>query len=304
MGQSYQNLEILLVDDASTDGSGERCNWWALRDSRIRLIHLQKGGAGAARNEALDRAQGQLIGFVDADDWIASDHIESLVKLIVDKDADLAIGASSYVYEDGSVVSKYIQVGVVPVEKEEAFKYVNLPGYFGVAPWDKLARAELFDAIRFPDIAGGGEDYVVAYALLDRARKIMYDSFPRYYYRQRARSLSNRSGNVAINHTDATQAMVELVRRKYPSALPYAAYGHVAASLGAYNSVLRSGETRRYASYLEQVRTLMRRERQSFQDVVPLSRARRIQLWLVGYCPSVYRVAYFIYKSAFPRRAE
>ena len=67
--QTYVNLEIILADDGSTDGSGERCDWWASQDDRIHTLHLENGGAAAARNAALDVSRGELIGFVDSDDW-------------------------------------------------------------------------------------------------------------------------------------------------------------------------------------------------------------------------------------------
>ena len=76
VNQTYDNLEILLVDDGSKDNSGSLCDEWALRDNRIKVIHKQNGGASSARNAGLDAATGEYIGFVDADDYIDIDMYE------------------------------------------------------------------------------------------------------------------------------------------------------------------------------------------------------------------------------------
>lgn len=303
VAQSYRNLEIILVDDGSTDGSGERCDCWAVKDDRVCVIHRANAGVAQARNAGLDFAHGRYIGFLDSDDWVAREYFQRLLDLAEGFSADLAISASSYVYDDGVIVSRYKSVPPMTLTSESAFKLINIPGYFGVAVWDKLARAELFDGLRFPDIVSG-EDYAVSYALLDRAEIIAYDSVPRHFYRQTRQSLSNEKTIIRTAKFDSTMDMVELVRAKYPSSLPYAVYGHVIASLGAYNGVLCSGERREWSEFLRRVERLVRAERRSITAVVPVSRARRVQLWMVAYVPWLYRHALSLYKAVHPRRAE
>ena len=77
-GQSYTNLEIIVVDDGSTDGSGKICDAYASKDRRIKVIHRKNGGLSAARNEGLDAATGEFLGFVDSDDWIDLDMFKFL----------------------------------------------------------------------------------------------------------------------------------------------------------------------------------------------------------------------------------
>jgi len=89
MAQSYQNLEILLIDDGSTDGSGKCCDEYATKDNRFKVIHKNNGGVSSARNLGLDMAQGEYIAFVDADDYVATDCLQTLYQDITEQTADM-----------------------------------------------------------------------------------------------------------------------------------------------------------------------------------------------------------------------
>ena len=90
LGQTFRDFEMILVDDGSTDGSGERCDEWALRDSRIRVFHQANAGQAAARNRAVAQCAGTWVAFVDADDFVAPEYLEYLLRLARDHGADLS----------------------------------------------------------------------------------------------------------------------------------------------------------------------------------------------------------------------
>ena len=98
INQSYIYLEIILVDDGSTDGSGTMCDEYAEKDDRIKVIHQANRGASSARNAALDVSKGEYVSFVDADDYIDSKMIELLLRALVDNTADVSVCSFNYVY--------------------------------------------------------------------------------------------------------------------------------------------------------------------------------------------------------------
>lgn len=102
VGQTYKNLEIILVDDGSPDNCPAMCDSWAKKDGRIKVIHKENGGASSARNVGLKVASGDYISFVDSDDWIDSGMYEFLYKNLQKYDADISYGGISYNYDDGT----------------------------------------------------------------------------------------------------------------------------------------------------------------------------------------------------------
>lgn len=176
--QTYRDLDIILVDDGSSDRCPELCERWAYQDPRIRVIHQSNAGASAARNAGIAVARGTYLGFVDSDDRIADTMYETLLGNLLREYADVSIIGTSLVGEDGRAYVPCEKHCYLRMDSAQAFKYVNIPGYFHVAVWDKLYRRELFDDIRFPVERCSGEDYPVTYRVLDKARTLIYDSAP------------------------------------------------------------------------------------------------------------------------------
>ena len=100
INQKYKNLEIILVDDGSTDESGKKCDLWAEKDNRIRVIHKENGGLSDARNVGIDNSKGYYISFIDSDDFIENDMIEVLLKEIKENNCDISICGYYKTYVD------------------------------------------------------------------------------------------------------------------------------------------------------------------------------------------------------------
>ena len=217
--QTYRNLEIILVDDGSPDRCPELCDWWSSKDLRIRVIHQRNTGPSAARNAGIDVARGEYLGFVDPDDRIASDMYETLLRNLLREQADVSIVGTSLVGEDGQTYVPCETQCYLCMDSAQAFKYVNVPGYFHVAVWDKLYRRELFDDIRFPENLCSGEDYPVTYRVLDKARTLVYDSKPEYFYHLHEQvTLRLR---ITTAQSDETLVALKMVRAKYPQSYGY-----------------------------------------------------------------------------------
>ncbi len=188
-GQSYRNLEILLVDDGSTDGSGGICDEYAARDGRIRVKHQPNRGLSTARNAGLEEAEGLYICFVDSDDAISGDYIDSLYRACTDAAAEIA--QCDFCIEEallGTGVSTHIEY--TGFEMSERLCEGSQDQYAVI--WNKLYARKLFNGIRFPD-GRIHEDEATVYRLLWKADKCAVLGRRLYFYRQRQGSIVHTS---------------------------------------------------------------------------------------------------------------
>lgn len=157
VGQTYKNLEIILVDDGSPDNCPAMCDEWAEKDSRIRVIHKENGGVSSARNAALDIATGDYIGFVDSDDWIEPEMYSSLIQKISESGKNIALCSyyaveiSGERYECRCVVDKEV------LDKDDYFRFVVLGGDGGYI-WNRLYDADILKEVRFDEDIWYSED--------------------------------------------------------------------------------------------------------------------------------------------------
>lgn len=187
VNQTYRNLEILLVDDGSTDKSGEICDRFAEVDRRIRVFHTENRGLSCARNTGLDHAAGEWIGFVDSDDWIEPDMYETLLKRAEATGADIVECGSFWEYRDGT--KERIRRDAEMSGKEALTALLH--GKLGNAIWDKLYKSSCYHGVRFPKDRVY-EDIATTYKLFFEARCVCTVSASKYHYLKRDDSLSGR----------------------------------------------------------------------------------------------------------------
>lgn len=189
IAQTYRNLEIILVDDGSTDKSGEICDAYRSSDKRVKIIHKRNGGAASARNRGLEIAQGEYIGFVDSDDYMDEDMYELLIRYM-DKDVDIVACGRYVIYPPKSTGLNH---KILCTDKITKFDRMHAIGellekrIFEYGVCDKIYRRELFDDVRFPN-GRFAEDLPVTYALFKKSRNVVSIGVPRYYYFQRYNS--------------------------------------------------------------------------------------------------------------------
>ena len=193
ISQTYTNLEIILVDDGSTDGSSYICDKYSAMDPRIIVCHQNNKGLSAARNIGLLKAKGEFIGFIDSDDWIEKDMYESLYKSISSNNSD--ISGCSFV-EETALFPRLVGVSSDQImSPQQAMKLLLTDKGITNNVWNKLYRSKLFDNISFPD-GKVYEDVATLYKLILKAKKLSIISKAGYHYRINPNGIM-RSNNIS-----------------------------------------------------------------------------------------------------------
>lgn len=191
ISQTYQKLEIILVDDGSTDSSGEICDAYGKEDIRVKVVHKENGGAATSRNRGLEIAGGQYIGFVDSDDYIAIDMYESMYKYL-NEDTDIVTCGRSLVYPPKSSGLKrniFCAIQATKYNRDQAICELLKGTVFAYGVCEKLYRKELFNNITFPN-GKSSEDLPVTYSLFKKCRNIVNIGEAKYFVFQRSNSIS------------------------------------------------------------------------------------------------------------------
>ena len=194
--QTYKNLEIIVVNDGSTDNSGTICREYAQKDDRIVYIEKENGGISDARNAGLDRMTGTYVTFVDSDDWVELDYVETLYKKIIEYQADIVVG-NYYSFNESEGMFYFHILGDSYYEKvydnisifENLYESQEMKNFALISAWGKLYKARLFEQLRF-DVGKLGEDGYLNQKIYLLAEKIAYIHKGIYSYRIRNNSLS------------------------------------------------------------------------------------------------------------------
>ena len=210
LNQTYKNFELILVDDGSPDRSGDICDYYAKKDSRIKVIHKQNGGVSSARNYGIKIAQGEFINFIDSDDWIPNDSIENLVNLQKENNADLVCCT----YERYLLNSKIVPVkfcdkffSVENVDYEEI--NVLLSDLFRGA-CTKLYKSSIIKVnnILFDEKVKIGEDSIFVYSYLSKSKTIRCSNLISYKY------IINKASAMRSKHEDFYKYIIAVTQAK------------------------------------------------------------------------------------------
>ena len=206
VGQTYQNLEIILVDDGSPDRCPKMCDEWAEKDDRIRVIHKTNGGLSDARNAGMAIATGAYIGFVDSDDWIGSEMYEKLLNAIRHDHSDIAACDVQMVWEDGRPERYLTKRKSCVLDRIQAQETLLSETLLKQPVWYKLYRADLIRTMLFP-IGKWHEDVFWSYRAIGAAKRISLVPYTGYFYWQRADSIMG--ARYSMRRLDAMEAMEE-----------------------------------------------------------------------------------------------
>lgn len=263
-GQTYRNLEIILVDDGSPDGSGAICDAWAARDSRIRVIHKENAGAGAARNTGLDVATGDIVSMIDSDDYLEVHMYEHLLSLMKDG-VDIAECDICWTERDDLPMEDGSQAEIRVCDVEDAMRLHIRDEIFCQTPPNKLYRREMIGDIRFPE-GNLIDDEYFTYRVIGNARKLARSSACMYAYRQQPGSAMHKAFSLRrLQGLEAKVQRLEYLEKKMPSLVYEAKFDLFFTAMFLMQECLRSLK----GAELEQSRTYIR---EILQRITPLEK--------------------------------
>lgn len=208
VNQTYRNLEIILIDDGSPDGSPQLCDNWAHKDPRVMVIHKPNGGLSDARNAGLEIAKGEYVMFVDSDDFIDKNTISDLLTNITDTDSDIACGGIYKYYDANSIhniYNEHLQSDITVFDSLQSLKNL-LNSMCDCSSVCKLYRSSVIRNSRF--IKGRyNEDVIFLFYIYKKCNRIVYSRHRYYYYRATIGSVTSQLSEKTM---DQLRNMIEM----------------------------------------------------------------------------------------------
>lgn len=238
VNQTYQNLEIILVNDGSTDKSPQICQNYANKDKRVLVYQKQNGGLSDARNYGLERARGAYISFVDSDDLVSRDFLEKLYRALVLEDADMSF-CEIMEFRNEPKFQREFPKAINTYNRKELLDYYFSGGLRPVA-WNKLYARNLIEEVRYPK-GKTSEDVYVILEILCRCNKCVGIFDTCYFYRQRENSILHARATGISNMIEAHKRNYDFASEYIPEYKEDAYQMYLMSHLDAWNKFVRSG---------------------------------------------------------------
>lgn len=298
--QTYTNLEVLAIDDGSTDSSGAILDRLATTDSRIKVIHKENGGVTSARMAGIRNATGEWIGFVDGDDKIESDMYERLLRNAAEYHADISHCGYQMCFEDGRVHYFHNTGLLAQQDKITALKELLSGSRIEPGLCNKLFHKTLFRSLlhgeAVPLDIKINEDLLMNYYLFAAADQTVYDDWCPYHYIVRNTSASRAKLNPHKIYDPIK--VKEIIRQSAPAELHDAAQqAYISTCINTYHTLLTAG-----AKYKDDLRKVHELLTQEADDFFLLGRKRRLMANMIVHTPVLYRPIYAVYSRFFQER--
>ncbi len=253
--QTFEDFELLLVDDGSPDNCGEICDRYAKEDSRIKVIHKKNGGLSDARNAGIDIARGDYIGFIDSDDFIENDMYQTLYDLVKNADADMAVCGVYNVYTQ-KTVTQYDGDETFVCNNEEAFNYILQGTKIPATICNKLIKREIFDNIRFP-VGRLYEDAFITKEIIQVVKTVAVTTAPKYYYIHREGSITTtKFKQKDMDIIEAYEITLAVIKEKFPNLIKQGEFRFFWANFVVLDRILIADNYKNIDGYKKVVKTL------------------------------------------------
>lgn len=285
--QTYQNLEIILVDDGSPDNCSQICDEWAKIDSRIKVIHKENGGLSDARNAGMQIATGEWIGFVDSDDWIHPRMYEKLHETMENKEADISV---CQFVKRTDINEKDFEVGTntvheVVYQTEAALKELILDRAVKQVVWNKLYRRDVLQDIYF-EVGKYNEDEFWSYQVIANAKKITTIDFIGYFYFQRTDSIIGEKYSLRrLDGLEGKERRLEFIKKNYPTLESVARLNLFYSLCYAYQCCLRCLEQEEMNIAKNIIYNML--ERNSIKQLDYKNETVKQKIWIIMYRSSL-----------------
>lgn len=300
MEQTYKNLEIILVDDESPDRCPQICDYYAAKDSRIKVVHKKNGGVAEARNTGIDAATAKYIGFVDADDFIHPLMYEKLVEILEQTNSDISYCNLRRVYENDDrhmVLDQYTYNGSIKVYNniESLYNFFNDLGLQTVVSWGKVYRKSIFDGVRYPR-GEVNEDEFITYKLFCKSTKIVYINEMFYFYRIRTGSTMQTFTLKRLQVLDALKERTDFFKNKELDNLYIKSKTNYLLSI--INHYIMAKEAKMDVKILKELKNRFRLESKPLNIIREAAFGKpRLGILLFYISPNLYKFLFKLYRN-------
>lgn len=293
--QTYKNLEVIVVDDGSSDNTGKLADEFAENDNRFIVIHKENGGVSSARNRGIDVAGGDFIGFVDGDDTIENDMYEMLVNNAIKYDADISHcgyklvenAKETLIHGTGNIIIQDRKKGILDLMDGSLIE----PGI-----WNKIFRKKIVGDTRLDEGLKINEDLYFNILLFNKANKSVFEDKAKYYYIKRENSSTTSSLNNIRRITDPRKVykMIVNLYKNDKEILPYAKNMDISRNVNIYN-LLTLNKNSRLKKIKDEVRYYIKLNKNELRNNKTITSKTKLMVYSILYIPHFYDLIYRIY---------
>ncbi|WP_281165716.1 glycosyltransferase family 2 protein [Liquorilactobacillus sicerae] len=296
LAQTYQNLEVILVDDGSTDESGKIADEYAQKDPRFKVIHQTNGGLSNARNKGISVAKGEYLTFIDSDDYVTRDYVEYLFNLLAKNNfkSKLAICSIKNVFEETGVQKSDENGQEVVLTGKKCIEKMCYQDLVDTCAYAKLGAKELYDKVKFPE-GYIFEDIATTYQLFDLCETVACGFNAKYYYIVRQGSIVRSSFNrKKLELLPMTDKMAHFVKEHYPDLAAAALRRQVYARFSTLNQILADPQAN-IPQEQKKILLFLKKHRQEVMQDPKAPRRDKIAYQMLQLGLPFYRFSWHIY---------
>lgn len=288
--QTYNNIEIILIDDGSKDKSNEICDIYAQKDKRIKVIHKENEGVSKARNVGLDIAKGEYIVFIDSDDYVETNYINTLYELSLENNSDITICGVKDENINGNILNESKDTTKKMLKKETLKELLN-EEYFNCVCWAKIYKKKIIGNVRFNENMKIAEDFDFLYKIIDNVNIVYLDTTKKLYHYLSRNGSAIRSG---FNESwkrgiELNEKIINDVSKEYPDIIDYAIKRYFRVINTSIVNVLTTSNDKIQINYLKNKLLKLKKE---IKHNCLITGKQKIILYIFLISPSILKYLY------------